>query len=152
MTHSGISDLEAHLGYWLRFVSNHVSYAFQRSLEAREVSVAEWVVLRALFDDEALAPSQVADRLGMTRGAVSKLVDRLVAKALVQKTPGARDRRYQSVALTSAGRTLVPALAELADDNDRDFFAALSTTERQTLLHLMQKLVQMHGLKQVPTD
>ena len=152
MTHSGISDLEAHLGYWLRFVSNHVSYAFQRSLEAREVSVAEWVVLRALFDDEALAPSQVADRLGMTRGAVSKLVDRLVAKELVQKTPGARDRRYQSVALTSAGRTLVPALAELADENDRDFFAALSTTERQTLLHLMQKLVQMHGLKQVPTD
>ena len=44
------SDLETHLGYWLRFVSNHVSHAFSLKLQARDVTVAEWVVLRELFD------------------------------------------------------------------------------------------------------
>jgi hypothetical protein len=34
------SALEAHLGYWLRRVSNHVSGAFARAQEARHVSVA----------------------------------------------------------------------------------------------------------------
>jgi DNA-binding MarR family transcriptional regulator len=152
VTRREVSDLEAHLGYWLRFVSNHVSYAFQRSLAAQGVSVAEWVVLRALFDEDAVAPSHLAMRLGMTRGTVSKLVDRLAAKSLVRKTPSAGDRRYQSVALTAAGRALVPSLAVLADENDRAFFAALSATEQQTLLRLMQKLVHTHGFKQVPTD
>ncbi|MEI9903207.1 MAG: hypothetical protein WDN06_03970 [Asticcacaulis sp.] len=44
------SHLEAHLGYWMRFVSNHVSQAFARKVEAHGVTVAEWVVLRELFE------------------------------------------------------------------------------------------------------
>ena len=40
------STLEAHVGYWLRFVSNHVSQAFRRKVEARGVSVSEWVAMR----------------------------------------------------------------------------------------------------------
>ena len=33
-----VSPLEAHLGYWMRFISNHVSHAFSRKLEEREIS------------------------------------------------------------------------------------------------------------------
>ena len=54
---STVSHLEAHLGYWLRFVSNHVSHAFSRKLFARDVTVAEWVVLRELYERDAVAPS-----------------------------------------------------------------------------------------------
>src|SRR5690242_9818086 len=67
-----VSELAAHLGYWLRFVSNHVSQAFARKVEARGVTVAEWVLLRQLLDEEALAPSRLSERMGMTRGTVSK--------------------------------------------------------------------------------
>ena len=48
---------EAHLAYWLRFVSNHVSQAFGQKLQARDVTVAEWVLLRSLFDQPSIAPS-----------------------------------------------------------------------------------------------
>lgn len=146
-----ISGLETHLGYWVRFVSNHVSHAFGRKVEARGVTVAEWVVLRELFGREAVAPSELAERLGMTRGAVSKLVDRLVAKSLVGKTAGRGDRRYQSVDLTAGGRALVPKLAALADQNDEEFFGGLTAAERRTLMELMKKIVRAHGLKEVPT-
>ena len=54
------SALEAHLGYWLRFVSNHVSHAFKTKVEAQGVTVAEWVVLRWLFDHASARPSQLA--------------------------------------------------------------------------------------------
>ena len=77
-----LSSLESHLGYWLRYVSNHVSHAFAVKLAGSEVTVAEWVVLRELYDSES-APSDLADRLGMTRGAISKLADRLIAKDMI---------------------------------------------------------------------
>ena len=48
-----LSPLESHLGYWLRYVSNHVSHAFALKVAARGVTVAEWVVLRELYDGEA---------------------------------------------------------------------------------------------------
>ena len=81
-----IAALTDHLGYWLRLVSNHVSHAFARGIEGQGVTVAEWVVLRQLYDVDALAPSRLAERMGMTRGAISKLADRLIAKALIART------------------------------------------------------------------
>jgi len=146
-----ISDLEAHLGYWLRFVSNHVSHAFQRKLELRGVTVAEWVVLRDVYGEAGISPSEVADRLGMTRGAISKLVDRLAEKGLVEREAVAKDRRYQSIRLTSDGRALVPELAALADANDLEFFGALTAPQRKTLLDLLKKIVRAHDLKEIPT-
>ena len=49
------------------------------------MTVAEWVLMRQLLDEEALAPSRLAERMGMTRGAVSKLADRLIAKSLLTR-------------------------------------------------------------------
>jgi len=147
-----VSPLEAHLGYWLRFVSNHVSHAFSVKLAACDVTVAEWVVLRELHGEDAVAPSEIAARIGMTRGAISKLVDRLAAKALVTRRPGRDDRRYQSLALTAAGRALVPGLAALADRNDAEFFGHLKPAERAAIEAVMREIVRRHGLRTVPTN
>ena len=57
---SAVSDLPDHLGYWLRLVSNHVSYAFARRLAAKDVTVAEWAMMRALYGRKPMAPSRIA--------------------------------------------------------------------------------------------
>lgn len=145
-----VSPLEAHLGFWLRYVSNQVTLAFQSKLAALEVSVAEWVVLRELFDRDTLAPSELAERIGLTRGAVSKIADRLEAKALVARGAGGQDRRWQTLALTAAGRRLVPRLAALADRNDAEFFGHLAPEERARVEAAMRGIVQRHGLRAVP--
>jgi DNA-binding MarR family transcriptional regulator len=146
------SNLESHLGYWLRFVSNHVSHAFRLKVEANDVTVAEWVVMRALFDVEAIHPSQVAETLGLTRGAISKLMDRLVRKGFVVCRVEKADRRYQTVTLSSAGRKLVPKLAKLADQNDQEFFGRLSEQQRADLFELLRKIVEIQGLKKAPME
>jgi DNA-binding MarR family transcriptional regulator len=150
--HLSVSDLKKHVGFWLRFVSNHVSHAFARKLLDSGVTVAEWVVMREMFDDEETSPGVLAERIGMTRGGVSKLVDRLVSKKLVTRRERSDDRRFQSIALTAAGRRLIPQLATLADQNDEEFFHPLSTLERAALIATMKKLVQAHGLQTLPTE
>jgi DNA-binding MarR family transcriptional regulator len=147
-----VSDLKKHVGFWLRFVSSHVSQAFAVKLQASGVTVAEWVVMREMYDDEESSPSVLAERIGMTRGGVSKLVDRLVSKNLITRRERDDDRRFQSIALTAAGRRLVPRLAALADQNDEEFFHPLSAGERAALVATMKKLVQAHGLQAVPTE
>src|SRR5689334_6713881 len=106
-----ISELTSHLGYWLRTVSNHVSLGFARRLESAGVTVAEWVLLRELYDLTVDAPSRIAERMGMTRGAVTKLADKLIAKGYLQRTADETDGRAQTLALTRKGRNLVPKLA-----------------------------------------
>lgn len=151
-TKPSASDLKAHAGYWLRYVSNHVSHAFAQKVEAEGVTVAEWVVLRQLLDAGPVHPSRLAETAGMTRGAISKLVERLCRKKLATRTLGDDDRRFQTVELTTAGKRLVPVLAGLADVNDREFFGHLTAEERARLVNLLQEIVRRHGWKDLPVD
>jgi len=147
-----VSDLTAHLGFWLRTVSNHVSHAFAIKLADRDVTVAEWVVLRALYDKEPTPPSQLADEIGLTRGAITKLADRLIAKALIVRNASRDDGRAQTLALTAQGKKIVPVLAALADDNDAEFFGRLSKAERDMLERLLKRMVEQGRMTVTPVD
>lgn len=146
------SDLTAHLGYWLRYVSNHVSQTFARKVEAHGVTVAEWVLMRQLLDEKALAPSRLAERMGMTRGAISKLAERLIAKTMLVRAADPEDGRAQTLSLTPIGRALVPELAALADANDAEFFDHLAPKDRAALLRILREIVERRGLKSLPVD
>lgn len=146
------SDLTDHLGYWLRYVSNHVSLAFARKVETHGVTVAEWALMRQLFGSEPLAPSRLAERMGMTRGAITKLADRLIAKSLLVRSADPNDGRAQTVSLTAKARKLVPLLAGLADINDAEFFDHLSPKDRAALLRILRGIVETRGLQSVPVD
>ena len=120
-----VSDLTDHLGYWLRYVSNHVSQAFARKVEANGVTVAEWVLMRQLLDEDALAPSRLAERMGMTRGAVTKLADRLIAKSLLVARGRPRGRAGADPRPDARAASWC-RLAALADANDAEFFDHLA--------------------------
>lgn len=149
MTSAAPSPLEAHLGFWLRFVSNHVSARFQQLLEAQGVSVTEWVALRALWGRREASHAELIAALGMTKGAVSKVVTRLEDRGLVARLRA--DGREQALALTAAGEALVPTLSALADTNDAHWFGHLDADAREALMAAMRALVDHHHLHAVPT-
>ncbi len=152
METKSVSSLSDHLGYWLRLVSNQVSGTFAVRLAARQVSVAEWVVLRELYEG-AQPPSHLAARMGMTRGAITKLADRLAARKLLRRDADASDGRAQALVLTAAGKALVPRLAALADANDAEFFSSLSGPDRAHLMRLLCAVAARHGIDTtIPTE
>jgi DNA-binding MarR family transcriptional regulator len=150
--HDGVSTLEAHLGFWLRFVSNHVSGRFRQLVEENGVSVSEWVALRQLYPSQPVSPAELIESLGMTKGAISKILNRLEDKGLARRVAAPEDGRAQRIELTRAGRALVPRLAGLADQNDAHFFGHLSPEERETLQRTLMAFVRQHHLKAVPIE
>lgn len=147
-----VPELTDHLGYWLRQVSNHVSQGFARKLAEKDVTVAEWGLMRMLHGREPVAPSVIADEMGRTRGAITKLADRLIAKALVTREASPDDRRAQTLALTRKGAGFVPQLAALADSNEAECFSHLSGAERDSLRRILGKTVAQLGLRRMPLD
>jgi DNA-binding MarR family transcriptional regulator len=145
-------DLESHLGYWLRRVSNHVSGAFARGLQMKHTSVAEWVVLCCICDRPGISPGVLAETLDLTRGAVSKVIDKLEAKNWITRSTKPEDSRLQLLSMTRSGNRVLPQLAKIADENDREFFAVLDPAESATLRRLLGKLAEFHKIRAVPTD
>jgi MarR family transcriptional regulator, lower aerobic nicotinate degradation pathway regulator len=147
-----VPELAAHLGYWLRGLSNHVSQSFARKLAAKDVTVAEWALMRMLLGGEPEAPSRLAGRMGLTRGAVTKLADRLIAKDLVVRAASPDDGRAQTLALTRRGARLVPDLAALAERNEAECFGHLSAADRRALDRILKTSAARLGLVAVPID
>jgi len=148
-----VSCLEQHLGYWLRLVSNNVSASFARRLETLDVSVSEWVALRKLFDQHAaISISALAEHMGMTKAPVSRLVERLVQKKLVERQDSRNDGRAQQIWLSSAGQKLVPKLAAIADENDEAFFGHLTMNARLAMIAVMQNVAKHYRLTQVSAE
>jgi len=152
MSQQAPAELTAHLGYWLRMVSNHVSHAFAARLADRGVTVAEWVMMRCLYDREPMQPSRIALEMGMTRGAITRLGDRLIAKSLVVRAARPQDGRTHTLALSGQGAALVPGLAALADRNEAEFFGRLSQEERERLETTLKRLVTDLGISAMPTQ
>ena len=148
----GLPQLESHLGYWLRRVSNAVSGSFARALQEKQTSVAEWVLLRELYERGQTSPGELADSLRLTRGAVSKIVDKLDTKGWIQTGAKEGDSRFRLLSLTRAGRRSLPILAEIADQNDAAYFGCLTAGEKKTLQELLIKLADHNHIHNVPTE
>lgn len=146
------STLDTHLGYWLRLVSNHVSGGFARALQGQSLSVAEWVALNQIQQWTDMTPAKLADVMGVTRGAVSKILDKLQDKTWISRVTSAGDNRVRFLSLTPEGQQVLPGLAAIADKNDECFFGVLDLDEQSMLRSLLSKLATAHQINNIPVD
>ena len=113
---------------------------------------------RVYLDWNATAPLRAEARVAMAAamdvvGNPSSVhAEGRAAKALIERAENPDDKRAHSLALSRAGRALVPYLADLADKNDAEFFGVLSDMERQLLRKILQGLVLRHDLGKLALD
>lgn len=140
MKKSNPSQLEDHIGYWLRCLSNFVSHSFENKLAKEGITVAQWVVLRTLYNCKPMTLKKAAEKVGVDNSSLSRVIEKLVQRGLVDRVQGI-DRRSVMLSLTSSGTLLVPVLAALADENDEAFFKDLTAKQRVEFLSIIKQLL-----------
>jgi DNA-binding MarR family transcriptional regulator len=109
-------------------------------------------VLCHVQERPGITPGELAEALDLTRGAVSKVIAKLEAKNWIARSTKPGDSRVQLLSLTPRGSRILPQLAEIADQNDREFFDGLEAGERATLRRLLGKLAEFHHIRDVPIE
>jgi DNA-binding MarR family transcriptional regulator len=99
---------------------------------------------------ENTRPGELAEALALTRGAVSKVIDKLEAENWITGSTSPEDNRVRLFALTRRGSRVLPELAEIADRNDRTLFDILDAGERELLANPGLQLVDLHNIGAVP--
>ena len=82
---------------------------------------------------------ELSQRLMVSNGNITGLVDRLVTQGLLDRQPAPNDRRAQLVRLTAEGRRSFRAMAAEHERWIADFFADLAPAEQATLMKLLGK-------------
>jgi len=87
------------------------AYIRRAAAEQFQLTVEQFQVLRRIRRGHN-SVSRLADAGGTSRSAVSKAVDALVRRGLIERFPDAQDRRHIELRLTGEGERLLTALFE----------------------------------------
>ncbi|SDM14032.1 DNA-binding transcriptional regulator, MarR family [Oryzisolibacter propanilivorax] len=132
--------LERSVGLQLRRIVNQLGAAVEQHVEPLGLTDAQWKPLLRLHLGEHANASALARDCHIDSGGLTRLLDRLEAKGLVQRERAPHDRRVVQVALTDSGRTVaarLPALLAAAQDQLLQGFDA---AEQQALRGYLDRL------------
>ncbi|WJH32786.1 helix-turn-helix domain-containing protein [Paenibacillus aurantius] len=104
---------------------------------------SEMHTIDAIGSGHGILMSELADRLGVTKGAVSQIVERLESKDLVLRTPNPQDSRSVTVGLKEKGLAAYHAHEELYVKRFDDWITTeLSREELQSFEKGVKKLIE----------
>lgn len=125
----------------------HISRAldiFSRSLAARcRLTTPQLICLRALIDEPALTPGQLARRMALSQATVTGILDRLEDRGLVERRRDGQDRRRVLLYATAAGRRLAAEAPAALQERLAGGLARLQPQERERIAAVLRQVAGM---------
>jgi DNA-binding MarR family transcriptional regulator len=136
-------DHKDELRLWLRlFTCKEVieTEVRRRLRDAFDVTLPRFDLMAQLYRaPKAMTLGELSQRMMVSNGNVTGLVDRMVEQGLVSRRPSPKDRRAQLVSLTGQGRRFFATMARANGDWIGEMFANLSADDIETLMRLLAK-------------
>ena len=134
------ADISLKLWVVLNRAVNAVSDRLQQQVESHGLSFTEFAVLEVLYHKGVLPLGAIGEKVLLTSGSVTYVVDKLENRGLLQRLACPEDRRVVHADLTDEGRILMdrvfPEHAETLDAA----MGGLSVKDRQTAIGLIKRL------------
>ncbi|HEV7575906.1 MAG TPA: MarR family transcriptional regulator [Caldimonas sp.] len=137
-----MNRFDPHLGLLLERAGRVVGERLDRAFGRDGVTADHWRVLRLLADGEGHTMGEIAERLQMNPPTLTKLVDRMVGKSLVQRAADPEDSRRVLVYATDAGFGLLNELQGKVDQHHAALQALLGDRNARQLERLLTTLIE----------
>lgn len=133
-------DYAQSVGHQLFQLLQQMRREVEHRMAAHDLTDAQWRPLWLLALGVASTPAELARELDMDPGALTRLLDRLVAKDLVTRERSDADRRVVLLQLTDAGRAVAGQVPHVLAGVNNDYLAGFSRADWQQLLALIGRL------------
>jgi len=141
--------LEQALGFHI----NRVSYLMTEEVEKRfakaglNIVAQDFAILMRLLSGGVLSQATIVDLMMRDKTTVTRRLDGLVKKGLIERSPNAQDRRRFDIGITKTGETLLEAAFPIASGFQKELVADVSDEDKeitiQTLRGLMLHLMEI---------
>jgi len=111
-------------------------------LASLEISAAQYVIVSVLAKRGVDSPAQLCNDLSYDAGAMTRMLDRLEAKGLIDRRRCPDDRRCVKVELSDAGRAALPKLRACSVRVLNRFLRGFSQAEARKLEGFLSRMLQ----------
>src|SRR5277367_5254437 len=128
------------IGYLVKRAHSLMLDVMEPLLEERGFSFVQYVILAWLRDGIAVNPKAICAQYRHDSGALTRIIDQLAERGLLERVRRDKDRRKVELQLTPAGRDAIESLIPLIVGKLNEVLSDLSQAEVQELLRLLVKL------------
>src|ERR1700689_5492872 len=128
------------VGYLVKRAHSLFLDIMEPMIEQRGFSWIQYVVLAALRDGIAVNPKAICAQYRHDSGALTRIIDQLAERGLLERVRRDKDRRKVELQLTPAGRETIESLIPLVVDKLNLALAEFSSTEVKEFQRLLIKL------------
>jgi DNA-binding MarR family transcriptional regulator len=143
VSHYTVSDytVKSSIGYLVRRASNLMVSRVESIFAAHEITFVQWLVLAYLRDGVANTAAELCRQLCHDSGALTRLIDQLCERGLIERERSLQDRRIVELSLTENGLKSVESLTPLVVDCLNCALGNFTRDEVGMLAHLLAKLI-----------
>ena len=134
-------DATDSVGYRLFRVFTSMRREIDLRMAQHGLTDAQWRPLWLLKIGRASSPQELARELDIDGGAVTRMLDRLESKGLMERARSQADRRMVMLQLTPDGEAAVQAVPQVLAEVNNQFLRGFSEGEWQQLRGLLARMV-----------
>ena len=143
----GVKTSAGHLDAWRAVVTGHaaVTERVQKSLAAADLPPLSWFELLSAVERSSNGRprmSELAEWLTLSRGGITKLVDRLEEAGYLKRVSCAEDRRSLQAELTPTGERILEEMRTIYGAEVERHLSTLSAAEAELLAAALGKVTE----------
>ncbi len=121
----------------------NLDQVFGQVVQPLGLTVIEWYILRALYDQDGQHASELARAVGRAATSFTPNLDKLQTKGLIERRADPADRRAVRIYLTEAGQKNKKAVNDSAKTIDKRLAQEFETDDYQSFLSIVAALQSM---------
>ena len=129
------------IGFMINKARNILIVEMDAALKELDISSQQMGILMALTLGLAATPFELSKVLGIDTGLMTRMLDKLEAKELLQRSRSLEDRRVVNLALTEKGEEVAAQIPEVAPDVLNAHLKNFNKTEFEELRRLLRKFL-----------
>lgn len=107
---------------------------------AEDLSFPQIMLLLQLHREGPMSVGEVARNLCVTQGVITRMVDLLKQKGLIERVRKTEDRRVVILSLTSQGKRKAARIRKVMVEETKDILRAVPSREREELHALLRRM------------
>ena len=129
------------IGFMINKARNILIVEMDAALKELDISSQQMGILLSLTLGLATTPFELSKVLGIDTGLMTRMLDKLEAKELLQRSRSLEDRRVVNLALTEKGEEVAAQIPEIAPDVLNAHLKNFNKTEFEELRRLLRKFL-----------
>lgn len=117
-----------------------INKRYRDQIAAYGLTHSQFFMLIAIYEEEGIPPSKLAQKTALDRATTTGLLDRLERDGWIERRPDPKDRRAWRIFLTPKSTKHRRAIQDIFEQTNREYLSRFSAAEWKKIQSLLNRL------------